>query len=680
MPSIAIGPRAPRWPRLLLMLLDVALLVLVLAVLAAARYDLTFSVKNRPGVALAMGLSAAVYLVTYGLLVARRYRWASTDEMLGLGITALCLGASLSAASVLTDPSIVPLSVAVTIAPSAGSAWLVLRYAAVRIHRARQRRDRRGGRRAVVVGAGSGGQQAVAMMLQDSRAALHPVALVDDDPAKRHLGVLGVRVAGRIDDLDEVVRSTEAEIILFAIPSAPAATVERVVHVAAESGCELLVLPSFSEMLTSEGAPAGPGRRVGSQVELPRQAFRPVLLEDLLGRGSVETNTEAIASYLDGKTVLVTGAGGSIGSQLCREIAQYSPARLVMTDRDDSLLHAVQLSIDGQGALESRDLVLGDLRTPGFITDLITDIRPDVVFHAAAIKHLTLAERFPAEAFLTNVVATADLLRACVAADVDRFVNISTDKAADPRSVLGYTKRTTELLTATFGTTASDDARYMSVRFGNVLGSRGSALTTFAAQLAAGRPITITSPDMTRYFMTVHEACQLVLQAAVDGETGDGLVLDMGTAHNIEQLARRFAALQGFAEPRIVYTGARPGEKLAETTLAAGEPDERPFHPLISRVRIPVLPRDLLLDITELRTGVVTSGGVQLVRDWLRDAVGVVAPPPAPGVEDASTSLVGPTPGPTSGPTPGPASEAEDDATAHHAPDHHDRTAWTSHS
>ncbi|MEO7783869.1 MAG: polysaccharide biosynthesis protein, partial [Terracoccus sp.] len=369
---------------------------------------------------------------------------------------------------------------------------------------------------------------------------------------------------------------------------------------------------------------AGKAPRAGSHVELPRQAFRPILLEDLLGRGSVETDTIGIGDYLDGKTVLVTGAGGSIGSQLCREIARYQPARLVMTDRDDSLLHAVQLSVSGQASLESPDLILGDLRTPGFIADLIGGVRPDVVFHAAAIKHLTLAERFPAEAFLTNVVATADLLRACVTADVDRFVNISTDKAADPQSVLGYTKRVTELLTATFGETASSDARYMSVRFGNVLGSRGSALTTFAAQLAAGRPLTITSGEMTRYFMTVHEACQLVLQAAVDGRTGDGLVLDMGSPHNIEQLARRFATLQGFPEPTIVYTGTRPGEKLAETTLATDEPDERPFHPLISRVHIPTLPRDLLLDITQLRTEAVSPGGREQVNDWLHDAVGLV--------------------------------------------------------
>ncbi len=626
------------------MLLDVALLVLVIVILAAARYDMTLSRVNRSGIALSLALGVACYVATYGLLVARRYRWASTDEMLGLGMVALCLGASLSAAALLTEPAVLPLSVAITVAPSAACAWIVLRYTAVYLHRARRHRHGRTGRRAVVVGAGAGGQQAVAMMLQDEGAALHPVALVDDDPAKRHLGFLGVRVAGRLDDLADVVRSTEAEVILFAIPSAPASTVERVVAAASTSGAELMVLPSFSEMLMSEdsagaeGSDAGQAPRAGSHVELPRQAFRPILLEDLLGRGSVETDTLGIGAYLDGKTVLVTGAGGSIGSQLCREIARYQPARLVMTDRDDSLLHAVQLSISGQASLESPDLILGDLRTPGFITDLISSVRPDVVFHAAAIKHLTLAERFPAEAFLTNVVATADLLRACVTADVDRFVNISTDKAADPQSVLGYTKRVTELLTATFGETASSEARYMSVRFGNVLGSRGSALTTFAAQLAAGRPLTITSSEMTRYFMTVHEACQLVLQAAVDGRTGDGLVLDMGSPHNIEQLARRFATLQGFPEPTVVYTGTRPGEKLAETTLAAGEPDERPFHPLISRVRIPTLPRDLLLDVTQLRTEAVGPGGREQVNDWLRDAVGLV-PGAAPGeVEEADAA------------------------------------------
>ena len=336
-----------------------------------------------------------------------------------------------------------------------------------------------------------------------------------------------------------------------------------------------MVLPSFDEMLSAPTVAGGPHEGIPRRalVDVSSRAFRPVLLDDLLGRGVVETESDAIREYLRGRVVLVTGAGGSIGSQLCREIAAFSPGRLVMTDRDDSLLHGVQLSVDGRGLLDSQDLVLGDLRTPTFVRSLVAACRPDVVFHAAAVKHLTLAERFPAETFLTNVAATAELFDACVSAGVERFVNISTDKAADPTSVLGYSKRVTERLTATYGDIAPESSRYISVRFGNVLGSRGSALTTFAAQLATGQPLTITSPDMERYFMTVHEAAQLVLQGAVHGRTGEGLVLDMGEPHNIEQLSRRFAALQGFRSPAIVYTGARPGEKAAERLFAHDEPD-----------------------------------------------------------------------------------------------------------
>ncbi|HET7399830.1 MAG TPA: polysaccharide biosynthesis protein [Intrasporangium sp.] len=627
------GRLARRWPTALLMLLDLTILVVTLVLLASARYDLTVSAVNRSGIALSLLLASGVYLVTYGLLVVRRYRWGSPDEIVGLVVVGFFLTACLSAASALTAPSVVPLSVAITTPPTSIGGWLLLRYAAVRFHRSRQRRKRHVGRATVVVGAGQGGQQAVAMMLQDAAGALNPVALVDDDPGKRRLSISGVRVAGTLDTLPDVLAETGAEVLLLAIPSAPPTTVQRVVDAAEDAGAELLVLPSFDEMLAGTSAPDGRGGGpTGAAIELPRQAFRPVLLEDLLGRGSVDIDTAGIAAYLEGRVVLVTGAGGSIGSQLCREIAHYRPARLVMTDRDDSLLHSVQLSVDGRGMLDSEDLVLGDLRTPGFAADLVRRVRPDVVFHAAAIKHLTLAERFPAEAFLTNVVGTADLLAACARAEVERFVNISTDKAADPQSVLGYTKRITERLTASFGAMVGPESSYISVRFGNVLGSRGSALTTFAAQLAAGRALTITSPHMTRYFMTIHEACQLVLQAAVDGRTGEGLVLDMGHPHNIEDLARRFAALQGFPPPEIVYTGTRPGEKIAETTLASDEPDERPFHPLISRVQVPTLDRKLLLVVDELRRDALLPGTGARLESWLR----TTATAPSPGAGPAS--------------------------------------------
>lgn len=605
------------------MLVDVAILVISLAILTTARYDLAVSQINREGLAAAILLVAAVYTVTYGLLVSRRYHWGSPDEAVGLMVVAIFLVAALSSVSVLTKPALLPLSVAITTAPCAAVGWLIVRAMAIRFHRARLRRQGRRGRRTLIVGAGAGGQQALSMIQQDSTHALAPVGFVDDDPSTRRLSLQGLRVLGTVTTIAEVVRATNTEVVLLAIPSATPGLVQRVIDGVEASAAELLVLPSFDELLSAPRPSSTDHQRAGgSKVDLPRQAFRPVLLEDLLGRGTVETDTAGIGAYLRGKVVLVTGAGGSIGSQLCREIARFDPARLVMTDRDDSLLHAVQLSVDGRGMLDSEDLVLGDLRTPGFVPDLVARVSPDVVFHAAAIKHLTLAERFPTEAFLTNVVGTADLLRACAECGVDRFINISTDKAADPTSVLGYTKRIAERLTATIGARTGDETRYISVRFGNVLGSRGSALTTFAAQLSSGQPLTITSPDMTRYFMTVHEACRLVLQAAVDGATGDGLVLDMGESHNIEQLARRFAALQGFPPPTIVYTGVRPGEKLEERTLAQAEPDDRPFHPLISRVLIPSVSRDLLIDVARMRSRITSGGDIEAgeLIDWLASA------------------------------------------------------------
>jgi len=611
------------------MLLDVAILVVVIVVLAMSRYEQRASAVNREGLGMAIALAAMVYLVTYGLLVARRSRWGSQDELVGLGVVTIFLVAALSAASILSDPAIVPLSVAVTAPLATTFGWLLLRYAGVAYHRSRRVRMRRANRRrTVIVGAGVTGRQAVAMMLDDDSSRLRPVALVDDDPRKRRISIAGVRVEGSLADLTSVCERLGAEVVLLAAPTLPAPVVQRVLEETQDAGVELLVLPSFDEMLSARTVAGGTQEGIPrkAMVDVPLQSFRSVLLDDLLGRGVVEIDSDAIGAYLRNRVVLVTGAGGSIGSQLCREIKAFGPGRLVMTDRDDSLLHGVQLSVDGRGLLDSDDLVLGDLRDGEFVRSLVRACRPDVVFHAAALKHLTLAERFPAEAFLTNVAATADLLEVCVATGVERFVNISTDKAADPQSVLGYSKRVTERLTATYGASTAETSRYISVRFGNVLGSRGSALTTFAAQLASGHPLTITSPDMERYFMTVHEAAQLVLQAAVHGRTGEGMILDMGQAHNIEELSRRFAALQGFSSPEIVYTGARPGEKIAERTLARDELDRRPFHPLVSHVPVPTFRAEILEEIDRVRGELPAGTGGVLVPELLRAMAFAAAP------------------------------------------------------
>ena len=313
---------------------------------------------------------------------------------------------------------------------------------------------------------------------------------------------------------------------------------------------------------------------------------RPLTEADLLGRHQIDTDIEAIADYVMGRRVLVTGAGGSIGSELCRQLHRFGPEKLVMLDRDESALHAVQMAIEGRALLDSDHLVVADIRDRNRMREVFEKHQPHVVFHTAALKHLPLLEMHPAEAVKTNVFGTLNVLEAAAGAGVDRFVNISTDKAADPSSVLGYTKRIAEQLTSWFA--ARESGTFLSVRFGNVLGSRGSVLGAFERQIADGGPVTVTHPDVTRYFMTVQEAVQLVIQAGAVGSPGEALVLDMGEPVRIVDVARRLVA-QSDRPIDIVFTGLRPGEKLHEVLMGQSEIDERHAHPLISHCRVPAL-------------------------------------------------------------------------------------------
>ena len=298
--------------------------------------------------------------------------------------------------------------------------------------------------------------------------------------------------------------------------------------------------------------------------------LREVTEEDILGRRPIETDLSAIGGVLGGKVVLVTGAGGSIGSELCRQIAHFHPRRLVMLDRDESALHAVQLSITGKALLEGDDLELADIRDVERMQEVFDTVKPDVVFHAAALKHLSLLEMYPQEAWKTNVVGTLNVLRAAQRSGVGIFINISTDKAANPTCVLGYSKRITERLTSEIGRQSM--GTYASVRFGNVLGSRGSMLGTFRAQIEAGGPVTVTHKDVSRFFMTIPEAVQLVLQSASIASDGEVLILDMGDEVRIDDVARRLIERSG-KHVDIVYTGLRSGEKLREELLGDGEAD-----------------------------------------------------------------------------------------------------------
>ena len=431
------------------------------------------------------------------------------------------------------------------------------------------------GRRAVrkpvvVIGAGEGATQLVAAMLRDPNCEWRAVALVDDDPYKRRRRLSGVPVMGNAHEFVEIAGQYGAETAILAIPSASADMVRDFNRRANRAGIELKVVPSVNNLSNP------------AQVQI--EDVRDIDVTDFLGRPTIETDVDTIASYLTGKRVLVTGAGGSIGSELCRQIAKFGPSELIMLDRDESALHAAQLSIHGRALLDSDETELGDIRDARFVRELFARRAPHVVFHAAALKHLPLLEAAPGEAVKTNVWGTQNVLDAAVAAGVEHFVNVSTDKAANPCSVLGYSKRLAEGLTATAARRAT--GAFMSVRFGNVLGSRGSVLTTFTAQIAAGGPVTVTDPRVTRYFMTIREAVQLVIQAGALGADGDVLVLDMGEPIAIQAMAEQLIDLSG-KRVEIVYTGLRDGEKLHEELFGVGEEDVRPRHPLISHAPVP---------------------------------------------------------------------------------------------
>ncbi|SDS76803.1 NDP-sugar epimerase, includes UDP-GlcNAc-inverting 4,6-dehydratase FlaA1 and capsular polysaccharide biosynthesis protein EpsC [Actinoplanes derwentensis] len=433
----------------------------------------------------------------------------------------------------------------------------------------RRRRHRRSDDRVVLFGAGRAGTLLLRSMLTDPDWRCRPVGLLDDDPGKHRRRLHGVPILGGRDDIGTVLRRTHAGTLIFAVANAGADLVRDVRERTVAAGAEFKVVPSVTELLDHPVAV---------------DDIRDVQVADLLGRHQIDTGLDGVAGFLTGRRVLVTGAGGSIGSELCRQIHRFHPAELIMLDRDESALQATQLSIDARAGIDDPSIVLADLRDAAHLRQIFHSRRPEVVFHAAALKHLALLQRFPGEAFKTNVLGTLNMLAA--AEGVQRFVNISTDKAADPTSVLGYSKRVTERLTA--WTAGRHPGTFLSVRFGNVLGSRGSVFTTFTAQIADGGPVTVTHPDVTRYFMTVQEAVHLVVQAAAIGRDGEALVLDMGEPVRIAEVARQMVELRPHPVD-IRYTGLRPGEKLTETLFGAGEVDTRPFHPLISHVEVPAL-------------------------------------------------------------------------------------------
>ncbi|GAC1611715.1 MAG: nucleoside-diphosphate sugar epimerase/dehydratase [Mycobacteriales bacterium] len=437
--------------------------------------------------------------------------------------------------------------------------------------------------RALVFGAGEAGENLLRVLRHSPDSEIVPVAVLDDDAAKIGRRVAGVRVVGGRQQLARAAHQYQADTLLIAVASRSRELVADIGRLAEPLGLSVKVLPPLEELLLG----------LAEDHEL-----RPLEPAQLLGRREVVFELATVAEHLAGKRVLVTGAGGSSGSELCRQLSDLGVGELIMLDRDETALHDVQLSLDGRGLLDDNGLVVADIRDRHRLDDIFAARLPQVVFHAAALKHLPLLQMYPTEAVKTNIWGTQNVLDSAMRFGVERFVNISTDKAANAVSVLGWSKRIGERLTAA---AAEQIGRpFVSVRFGNVLGSRGSVLTAFEAQIVAGGPVAVTHPQVTRYFMTVQEAVRLVIQASAIGAPGEALVLDMGEPVKIDDVARRLTG-QADRAIEIVYTGLRPGEKLHEELLGDGELDLRPHHPLISQVGVPSLEPSMLVRLNGVR-------------------------------------------------------------------------------
>jgi FlaA1/EpsC-like NDP-sugar epimerase len=564
--------RRLQMPGVVLAVVDMSAWALGVLSAMALRFDFRFDTWGHWNAAGAIGIAVTATLAAgaTGGLYGGRWQRGSLDEGLALARAVILVCVTLFAVNnLLLGDRLVPTSVVFAAAPAAfcaaGAARFIERLMVLR----RSRRAPGNAIRVLVFGAGDGGQRVITSMHGDSQGRYTPVGLIDDDPAKRNLRIRGVPVLGTREGLQTIAVASGAEMLIVAAPSISSDSLRDLSTRALEAELDMRIVPPVTELIDGQ---------VGAD------DVRPLTEADLLGRHQIDTDIDAIADYITGRRVLVTGAGGSIGSELCRQLHRFGPEALIMVDRDESALHAVQMAIEGRALLDSERLVVADIRDAERMQEVFLHHRPEVVFHTAALKHLPLLEMHPAEAVKTNVWGTRNVLEAASIAGVDRFVNISTDKAADPTSVLGYTKRIAEQLTSWYA--ARERGVYLSVRFGNVLGSRGSVLGAFERQVAEGGPITVTDPDVTRYFMTVTEAVQLVVQAGAVGLDGEALVLDMGEPVRIVDVARRLVA-QADRPIEIVFTGLRPGEKLHEVLLGQAEKDDRHAHPLISHCRVP---------------------------------------------------------------------------------------------
>ncbi len=467
---------------------------------------------------------------------------------------------------------------------------------------------RRSGIKTLIVGAGSGGEQLLRALRKEDQE-YNPVGFLDDSRTKAGKTISGVKVLGRMRELPDIAAKLGVELAVLAIPSADRKLVQRFVALCTQAGISYKTLPSTTDLLAGK---------------LDAETVRDVTIEDLLGRDPVELDWNMIRSEFAGRKIMVTGAGGSIGSELCRQLVKLGPKRLILIENSEYALYSIEQELGKICGSDMLQPVLCDVRDACMVEAVFKDTMPEMIFHAAAYKHVPIVEMNPRAGIKTNVFGTCNLAQAAIKAKAAKFIMISTDKAVNPANIMGTTKRIAEIYCQNIGRQKNSSTAFITTRFGNVLGSSGSVVPLFQRQIAEGGPVTVTHKDIERFFMTIPEACQLVLQAASMGNGGEIFVLDMGEPVKIDQLARQLIKLSGL-EPdkdiKIVYTGLRPGEKLYEELFHENENLKATRHSKIMLATTRMVNWPLLQEQLKRLHKACKRGDMHAVKQCLKDIV-----------------------------------------------------------
>ncbi|MGM0877166.1 MAG: polysaccharide biosynthesis protein [Bacillota bacterium] len=456
---------------------------------------------------------------------------------------------------------------------------------------------------ALIIGAGSAGTMLVRQLLKNNDSELNPVAFVDDDQSKQKLQIYGVTVQGKTENIPEIVEKNNIDHIIIAIPSLSKVEIQKIYQECSKTKAKTKIMPMLEDIVTGK---------------VSVNQFRDVQVEDLLGRDPVELDIQSISKKLTGKTILVTGAGGSIGSEICRQVCKFKPKNILLLGHGENSIYSIDMELRNLYQNEFEIIpVIADIQDRHRIFDVMEDHKPDVVYHAAAHKHVPLMEYNPKEAVKNNVIGTKNVAEAADTFGVGTFVLVSSDKAVNPTNVMGSTKRIAEMVIQELD--KHSNTRFVAVRFGNVLGSRGSVIPLFKNQIQAGGPITVTHPDMTRYFMTIPEASRLVMQAGALARGGEIFVLDMGEPVKIVDLAKNLIRLSGYSEEEIGirFAGIRPGEKMFEELLGENEVHGEAVFPKI------FIGKSVEVDYSRVNKLIENYAGYEI--RYLRDYVLVLA-------------------------------------------------------